>query len=123
MLGFLTGLYLSIVPPKINLDLLELHAQKVRCTCYIPTGHKTADGTVPYEGVIASNRDNLGDCALLYTLDGEYIGLFECRDIGGNRKLRNGTAIDVFRDTLDRAYDWIGEYGDYVMIIWIECEG
>lgn len=123
MLGFLAGLYLSIVPPKINFDLLELHSQKVRCTCYIPTGNKTADGTVPYEGIIASNSDHLGDCALLYTLDGEYIGLFECRDTGGNAKLRNGTAIDVFRDNLDRVYEWVGNYGDYVMIIWIESEG
>ena len=94
--------------------------QKVRCTCYLPTGNKTADGTVPYEGICASNRDHLGDVAVLYSCDGEFIGFFECRDVGGHRKLRNGTAIDIYRDDMDRAWEWIGEWGDYVYIYWIE---
>jgi hypothetical protein len=94
--------------------------QKVRCTCYLPTGNKTADGTVPYEGICASNRDHLGDVAVLYSIDGEFIGLFECRDVGGHRNLRNGTAVDIYRDSLDRAFEWVGEHGDYVYIYWIE---
>ena len=94
--------------------------QKVRCTCYLPTGNKTADGTIPYEGICASNRDHLGDVAVLYSVDGEFIGFFECRDIGGHRKLRNGTAIDVYRDNMDRAWEWVGEWGDYVYIYWID---
>ena len=97
--------------------------QTVRCTCYLPTGHKTADGTVPYEGIIASNRDHLGDMALLLTMEGELIGMFECRDIGGNKKLRNGTGIDVYRDNMDRAWEWVHEYGDYIQIVWIPAEG
>lgn len=94
--------------------------QKVRCTCYLPTGNKTADGTVPYEGICASNRDHLGDVAVLYSVDGEFIGFFECRDVGGHRKLRNGTAVDIYRDSMDRAWDWVHTYGDYVYIYWIE---
>lgn len=93
--------------------------QKVRCTCYLPTGNKTADGTVPYEGICASNRDHLGDVAVLYSVDGEFIGFFECRDIGGHSKLRNGTAIDIYRDSMDRAWEWVGEWGDYVYVYWI----
>ncbi len=94
--------------------------QKVRCTCYLPTGNKTADGTVPYEGICASNREHLGDVAVLYSVDGEFIGFFECRDVGGHRKLRNGTAVDIYRDSMDRAWKWVGEWGDYVYIYWIE---
>lgn len=94
--------------------------QKVRCTCYLPTGNKTADGTVPYEGICASNKDHLGDIAVLYSTEGEFIGFFECRDVGGHRKLRNGTAIDIFRDDMDRAWKWVGEWGDYVYVYWIE---
>ena len=93
--------------------------QKVRCTCYLPTGNRTADGTVPYEGICASNRDNLGDVAVLYSTEGEFIGFFECRDIGGNSRLKNGTAVDIFRDNMDRAYEWVGEWGDYVYVYWI----
>ena len=94
--------------------------QKVRCTCYLPTGNRTADGTVPYEGICASNRDHLGDVAVLYSVDGEFIGFFECRDVGGHRKLRNGTAIDIYRDDMDRAWEWVGEWGDYVYMYWLE---
>ena len=109
---------LTIVTPNTGEEL-----QQVRCTCYLPTGNRTADGTVPYEGIIASNRDHLGDVALLYTLNGEFIGFFECRDIGGHRKLRNGTAIDVYRDNMDRAWEWVHTYGDYVQILWVKGEG
>lgn len=94
--------------------------QKVRCTCYLPTGNKTADGTVPYEGICASNRDHLGDVAVLYSVDGEFIGFFECRDVGGHHKLRNGTAIDIYRDSMDHAWEWVGEWGDYCYVYWIE---
>lgn len=97
--------------------------QVVRCTCYLPTGNLTADGTEPYEGIIASNRDHLGDIAMLYTLEGEYIGMYECRDIGGHYMLRNGTAIDVYRDSMEGALEWVEEYGDYVQVLWIEAEG
>lgn len=94
--------------------------QKVRCTCYLPTGNRTADGTVPYEGICASNRDHLGDVAVLYSVDGEFIGFFECSDIGGHSNLRNGTAIDIYRDSMDHAWEWVGEWGDYVYVYWIE---
>ena len=113
----LTAIWLGIVAPHLG------EAQTVRCTCYIPTGHCTADGTVPYEGIIASNKEHLGDMAILLTMDGDMIGVYECRDVGGHRKLRNGTAIDVFRDNLDRAWDWVRAYGDFVQIIWIPAEG
>ena len=93
--------------------------QEVRCTCYLPTGNKTYDGTVPYEGICASNKEHLGDVALLYSTDGEFIGFFECRDIGGNSRLKDGTAIDIFRYDMDSAWEWIGEYGDYVYVYWI----
>ena len=109
--------WLGIVAPHLG------EAQTVRCTCYIPTGHRTADGTVPYEGIIASNKEHLGDMAILLTMYGEYIGMFEARDLGGHRKLREGTAIDVFRDNMDRAWDWVHTYGDFVQIIWIPAEG
>lgn len=120
LFGLIVGVLLDIVPPK-PLDLPEM--TRVRCTCYLPTGNRTADGTIPYEGIIASNRDHLGDVALVWTEEGEWIGYFECRDIGGNSRLKNGTAIDVYRDNMDRAKEWVATYGDYVRIIWVEAEG
>lgn len=102
---------------------VEVEMQTVRCTCYLPTGHRTADGTMPYEGIIASNREHLGDMCIIYDMDGNFIALMESRDCGGNRKLRNGTAIDVYRDNMERAKEWIATYGDYVQIVWVKADG
>lgn len=120
MLSLIISLLLGIeTPPEISLD----DRQKVRATCYLPTGNKTADGTEPYFGICASNRDHLGDICLVWTMEGEWIGYFECRDVGGHKMLRNGTAIDIFQPDMESAKEWIATYGDYVNIIWIECEG
>lgn len=97
--------------------------EKVRCTCYLPTGNKTADGTVPYEGIIASNSEHMGDIALLYTEDVVYIGMYEVRDIGGHKDIKNSTRIDVFCETEESMKEFISAYGDYVLIKWIKAEG
>lgn len=114
---------IAMLMTTVTLFEQELELQKVRCTCYLPTGHCTADGTVPYEGIIASNREHLGDMCMIFDMDGNFIDIMECRDCGGHKKLRNGTAIDVYRDSMERAKEWIATYGDYVQIIWIEAEG
>ncbi len=101
----------------------DMEMQKVRCTCYLPTGNRTYDGTVPYEGIIASNKEHLGDMCMIFDMDGNFIALMEARDCGGHKMLRNGTAIDVFRDNLDRAKEWVRTYGDYVQIVWLEADG
>lgn len=103
----------------------EPELQLVRCTCYVATGNKTASGVYPYEGIVASTREHMknGDVAILYTKDKELIGFFECRDIGGDERILNGTRIDIYRDSLDRAYEWVGEYGDFVYVQWKEADG
>lgn len=95
----------------------------IRATCYCDTGNPTASGVMPYYGVISGRREDLGKTAILYSIDREYIGIFEFRDIGGDERLRNGTAIDVYMGTLHRCNEWIGTYGDYVYIQIIEAEG
>lgn len=95
----------------------------MRCTCYLPTGNKTADGTIPYEGICASNMEHLGMVAVVYTLDMVGIGYFECRDTGSHEELKNGTRIDIYRETNQGVADWIAEYGDYVIVQWVEGNG
>lgn len=101
----------------------DTELQKVRCTCYLPTGNKTASGIYPYEGIVASNKDHLGQVAALYTEDMEFIGYFECKDTGGHKGIKNGTRIDVYRENRQRLNDWIKTYGDYVYIQWIDGKG
>lgn len=97
--------------------------EKVRCTCYLQTGNKTADGTVPYDGIIASNCEHMGDIALLYTENMVYIGMYEVRDLGGHKDIKNGTRIDMFCETEKSMKEFISAYGDYVLIKWIKAEG
>jgi 3D (Asp-Asp-Asp) domain-containing protein len=124
----ITMIMASMVPVHVTpgieyFDLLtkeyEEEAQVMRCTCYLPTGYSCYDGHPTVKGVISSNTDHVGQTAILYTLEDELIGVFECHDIGGNVMLRNGTAIDVYRDTMSEALEWVGTYGDYVKVRWI----
>lgn len=95
---------------------------KMRCTVYTGGGI-TKSGKKVREGYIASNNSNLGRVALLYTEDGEFIGAFECEDTGSAHWLKDGTAIDVYRESKSGCKDWISTYGDYVLVQWIDAEG
>ena len=95
----------------------------VRCTCYTPTGNKTADGTIPYEGICASNRAHLGMVAVVWTQDGEFCGIFECRDTGGHEGLKNGTRIDIFRNDMQGVREWQKTVGDWVIVQWVSGNG
>ena len=63
---------------------------------------------------------------------GEFIGFFEFRDTGagmdsdGDGKgdtIINGTSIDIWVNSLEDAYAWVNEYGDYVYIKLIKAKG
>ena len=92
----IAGVIAAVYMTAVTIFGQEIEMQKVRCTCYLPTGHCTASGVIPYEGIIASNREHLGQMCMIFTMDGELIDIMECRDVGGHRKLRNGTATDVY---------------------------
>ena len=95
---------------------------KMRCTVYTGGGI-TKSGKKVREGFIASNNSNLGKVALLYTEDGKFIGAFECEDTGSAHWLKDGTAIDVYRENKSACREWISTYGDYVLVQWIDAEG
>lgn len=110
--------------------------QKIRCTCYCE--HKpTASGAMPYYGIAAGKAEWLGYVAEIHMVAedgsvGQFIGYFEFKDTGagmdsdGDGKgdtIKNGTSIDVWVDTLEEAYMWVGTYGDYVYVKLIDGEG
>ena len=100
----------------------EHELSTVYLSCYLPTGNRTADGTVPYEGICSVNREHLGQKCVIYDRDTlEVIAELECRDIGGNRLLREGKAVDVFKNTMDDALKLKRKHGNYVYIEWIDA--
>ena len=128
------ALLISIVPPLLEpcqvwqalkrYEFIEEHnLKRVKVSCYIaPEGARTADGTPCYEGIVSSNRDHLGMDMVLYTDDLVPEALFECRDVGGNSMLVNGTAVDIYRDNIDRCWAFVGEHSEYVWVEWIPRE-
>ena len=127
------ALLISIVPPSLEpcqvyqaqkrYEFIQEHnLQRVYLSCYLPTGYNCADGTPPVEGVVSSNREHLGMDCIVYDADLTAVMRLECRDIGGHKMLREGTAIDVYRDSLARAYELRDEYGLYVWVEWINRE-
>lgn len=127
----LIGLGILILNPlRVNAELV-----KKRCTCYVEPGI-TASGYYTRDGVIAGRKKDLGRVAAIYRCTddqiGEFIGFYEFKDTGagidtdGDGKgdsIKKGLSIDVYKSTLEEAYDWRAEYGDYVFIQYIDAEG
>lgn len=121
---------MCMVPFKPNIELIdtvtevkyieENDLEYVYLSCYLPTGYNCADGTPPYEGVVSSNREHLGMDCIVYNKDLVAVMRLECRDIGGDPRLVNGTAIDVFRSSYDRCLQLREELTDHVYIKWID---
>ena len=119
-----------------SIDAKAGDLNRIRCTCYVEDGW-TYSGHYTNDHVIAGMKSNIGDVAALYAIDengdvGEFIGYFDFYDIGagidtdGDGKgdsIIKGKSIDVFRNNMTEAKEWIRTYGDYVFIKIIKAEG
>ena len=110
----------------------EHELKLIRCTCYcqgeFTNGNKEYPSMTPTESICAGRYEDIGKVAILYQRNadgsvGEYIGMFEFRDTGSHESLKNGTSIDVYRSNLERCYEWIAQYGDYVYIQYVDAKG
>ena len=135
MKALLIALLLSVTHPTAPIEpctvwqavqrydfIEEHHLKRVYLSCYLETGNNCADGTTPREGVVSSNKEHLGMDCIVYDDDLVAVMRLECRDIGGHKMLREGTAIDIYRDSMNRALQLREEYGLYVWIEWIPRE-
>lgn len=96
----------------------------MRVTVYTaPEGAITASGSEVHEGIVAGKREWLGYGCVIYDKDMRLIGFYEVKDTGGAKWLKNGTAIDVYRSSLERCEEWVKTYGDYCYIQIIPAEG
>lgn len=104
-------------------DEYYVEPQYMRITCYLPTGNKTADGTIPHYGICAAKRSWIGKTAVLYDVDMRLIGYFEIRDTGGHERIKNGSSIDLFMESWADAQAYIKEHGDYGYVQIIDADG
>lgn len=97
--------------------------QKMHTTAYILSG-TTADGGTTHPGICASSIDRIGSIAIVYTLDGEFLGLYECTDTGAEGGgVRAGTVLDVWRKNMTQATSYMKLTGGQVYVKWIEGDG
>lgn len=104
-------------------SVFDWEPQEIKISCYLPTGHPTYSGQMPYVGGAAVNKEHLGQTAMLFDAEYRFIGFLEINDIGGNSLLKQGKAIDVFQETMSDAQAFIRENGDHGYVIWLEADG
>lgn len=76
-------------------------------TCYCPQscpGEITYTGATVREGIAAVTEEHIGDAAIIYTLDGECMGIWECLDKIGTGK---SNVIDIWVPSLERAKEYM----------------
>ena len=112
--------------PKDNtIDFEAQGFQKLSATAYC-MGHHTANGSPVHPGGCASSREHLGDVAIIYTIDGNFLGYYECNDLGGTEGIQNGYVIDLYRSNLTQCQSFMKliAANDYkVWVKYIEGEG
>ena len=91
-----------------------------------------ADGiTKAHEGVCAVSKDLIGMTAIVYSLDDELIGIYECCDTGFGRDkdgdgigtIQEGKTIDIYMDSDVEGRGLIKEHGNRVKVQFVEAEG
>ena len=82
----------------------------------------TANGgyTRPYT---AACNPHLGDVAIVYTMDGQFLGMYEITDTGSTNGLQSGRVIDVWRVDYTQCESWMKLTRGKVRVKWIEGEG
>lgn len=91
-----------------------------------------ADGvTEARKGVCAVQKELIGMTAIIYSMDNELIGIYECCDTGFGRDkdgdgigtIQEGKTIDVFMDSEDDGWDFIKEHGNRVKVQFVQANG
>ena len=121
--GFLIfALLVSSFPVQAKeVDFVSQGFEVMNATAYCQ-GEVTANGSKVHSGGCACNP-HLGDIAIVYTLDGDYLGLYECNDTGGTDGLKNGTVIDIYRKNYTQCQSFMKITGGKVYVMWIEGKG
>lgn len=122
------GLILALIITPIRADANEIDFeangfQLMNATAYY-TGEITADGSEVHEGGCACSLDHVGDVAIIYTTNGNFLGYYECNDTGKKGGgVRNGTVIDIYRCNYTRCYMFMKVTEGKVYVRWIDGQG
>lgn len=79
---------------------------EVMATTAYCMGHTTANSSKVHAGGCACSRDHIGDVAIVYTLDGDFLGYYECNDTGAGG-VAAGTVLDIYRKNLTQCQSYM----------------
>lgn len=111
--------------PKLHAAGGGLHGAPVQmeCTAYYE-GEVTASGQEVRPGVCAGKREWLGLTCIVYEDDGgrlgDYIGIYEILDTGGEERVRKGECIDIYMQGEEECMEW-GRRKVWVLLV--EADG
>ena len=95
--------------------------QKMYTTAYCLHGTTASGGTTrPH---IAACNPHLGDVAIIYSVDGEYLYTAEITDKGITDGLIAGNVIDVWFDTYEECEEWMRTTGGKCFVLWVDGKG
>ena len=99
----------------------EIEFETLHTTGYLIQG-TTATGGTTRPGIGANNK-HVGECAVCYTLEGEYLTTIEITDTGGSEGMKSGKVLDVWFPTKEEAKEWMRRTGGKIKVRWIQGEG
>lgn len=108
----------------------EIVLKCVEMTYYTETSNCCANGKMPRNGICAYRKQDIGKCAIVYSMDYELIGYFEIYDTGFGRKeengkgtIQNGNCVDIFSENENFGRELIEQYGNKVLIQIVDGKG
>lgn len=124
--GLVLLLTTSLTTLKADANEIDFEAngfQLMNVTAYC-VGEVTADGSPVHEGGCACSLDHIGDVAVIYTTNGNFLGFYECNDTGAaGGAVRKGTVVDVYRCNYTRCSMFMKVTEGKAYIRWISGKG
>lgn len=99
----------------------EVQFETIHTTGYLIQGI-TATGGTTRPGIGANNK-HIGELAVCYTLDGEYLTTIEITDTGGSEGMKSGKVLDVWFGSRTEAEEWMRRTGGKIKVRWIQGNG
>lgn len=105
--------------PVNSVDTSQM--QKMYTTAYCLHGI-TANGGTTRKGICACNT-HLGDMAVIYSINGDFLGMYEVTDTGSTDGLTQGRVVDVWFDTYEECEEWMKLTDGRCYVLWVRGEG
>lgn len=117
IIALMLGVF-ALVAPVQQAKAEELKDMYI--TCYCPEscpGEITYTGAHVREGIAAVTEEHIGDAAVIYTLDGECLGIWECLDKIGTGK---SNVIDIWVPSMDKVKGYMEQTQGKVKVTFID---